>query len=102
MSITPKTPNKYLLKGRIWIDPEEYTIIRIEGSPAKSPSFWVKNVHFIHEYAKRGEFWFPASDRSVTDARMFGRTEVTIEYFDYALNKSGVSASHEPVTGGVR
>jgi len=101
MSITPKTPNKYLLKGRIWIDPEEYAIIRVEGEPAKNPSIWVKNVHFIHEYVKRGEFWFPASDRSVTDARVFGRTEVTIEYFDYALNRSVVSASHEPVAGGL-
>ena len=79
------------------IDPEEYAIIRIEGEPAKNPSFWVKNVHFIHEYAKRGEFWFPASDGSVTDARVFGRTEVTIEYFDYELNRSVGS-----VTGDLR
>jgi hypothetical protein len=102
MAITPKTPNKYLLKGRVWIDPEEYAIIRIEGEPAKSPSFWVKKVHFVHEYAKRGGFWFPASDRSVTDARMFGRTEVTIEYFDYTLNRSVGSTTHEPVAGSLR
>jgi hypothetical protein len=95
ISITPKTPNKYLTQGRIWIDADEYAIVRIEGKPAKNPSFWIKSVHFIHTYEKRGSFWFPVSDRSVTDARIFGSTEVTIEYFDYAPKTSALSASRE-------
>jgi hypothetical protein len=86
IAIAPKTPNKYLMRGRIWIDADEYAIIRIEGEPARNPSFWIKSVHFVHKYEKRGSFWFPVSDRSVTDVRMFGSTEVTIEYFDYAPN----------------
>jgi hypothetical protein len=86
IAIAPKTPNKYLMRGRIWIDADEYAIIRIEGEPARIPSFWIKSVHFVHKYEKRGSFWFPVSDRSVTDVRMFGSTEVTIEYFDYAPN----------------
>ena len=99
ISITPKTPNKYLTQGRIWIDADEYAIVRIEGKPAKNPSFWIKSVHFVHNYEKRGSFWFPVSDRSVTDARIFGSTEVTIEYFDYAPNTSALSASRESVRG---
>jgi hypothetical protein len=84
LAIAPKTANKFLTKGQIWIDAEEYAIVRIEGKPAKNPSFWIKSVKFVHNYDKRGSFWFPASDRSITDARIFGSTEVTIEYFDYA------------------
>jgi hypothetical protein len=92
IAIAPKTANKYLTKGQIWIDAEEYAIIRIEGKPAKNPSFWIKSVKFVHNYDKRGSFWFPVSDRSVTDARIFGSTEVTIEYFDYAPNTAPLSA----------
>ena len=99
ISITPKTPNKYLTQGRIWIDADEYAIVRIEGKPAKNPSFWIKSVHFVHNYEKRGSFWFPVSDRSVTDARIFGSTEVTIEYFDYAPKTSALSASRESLRG---
>jgi len=99
IAIAPKTPNKYLMQARIWIDADEYAIVRIEGKPAKNPSFWTKSVHFVHKYEKRGSFWFPVSDRSVTDVRIFGSTEVTIEYFDYAPNTSALSASREIVRG---
>ncbi len=99
IAIAPKTPNKYLMQARIWIDADEYAIVRIEGKPAKNPSFWTKSVHFVHKYEKRGSFWFPVSDRSVTDVRIFGSTEVTIEYFDYAPNTSALSASREFVRG---
>ena len=100
IAIAPKTPNKSLMQARIWIDADEYAIVRIEGKPAKNPSFWTKSVHFVHRYQKRGSFWFPVSDRSVTDVRIFGSTEVTIEYFDYAPDTSALSASREFVRGG--
>ena len=93
IAVSPKTPNKYLLQGRIWVDADEYAIVRIDGKPAKNPSFWIKSVHFVHNYDKVGSFWFPISDRSVTDARIFGNTEVTIEYFDYAPNTPSLKAS---------
>ena len=86
ISIEPKTSNKYLARGRIWVDADEYAIVRVEGEPAKNPSFWFKSVHFVHEYEKNGPFWFPVSDRSVTDVRIFGTTEMNIKYFDYVPN----------------
>jgi hypothetical protein len=92
LTIEPKIPNKYLVQGSIWVDADDYGIMRVEGRPAKSPSFWIKSVHFVHEYDKTGPFWFPVSDRSVTDARIFGATEMSIEYFDYVPNGSPVSA----------
>jgi hypothetical protein len=95
MAIEPKTQNKYLARGKIWVDAEDYAIIRVDGKPAKSPSFWVKSVHFVHDYDKIGAFWFPVLDHSVTDVHIFGATEMTIEYFDYAPNGGPLSASRE-------
>ena len=83
MAVTPKTSNKYLLKGKIWVDAEDYAIVRIEGQPAKRPSFWTRSVHFVHTYAKQGQFWFPHSDESVTDVWILGSTDLKIEYFGY-------------------
>jgi hypothetical protein len=40
---------------------------------------------------KSGRRWFPLSTQSVTEARIFGTTGVSIEYFDYAPK-----ASHPP------
>ncbi len=97
MTIAPKTPNKYLMRSRIWVDADDYAIVRIEGQPARNPSFWIKSVRFVHKYEKAGSFWLPVSDRSETEARIFGSTEVTIEYFDYNLDTSSLSATAEPV-----
>ncbi len=88
MAIEPKTKNKFLMRGRIWVDAEDYAIVRIEGQPAKSPSFWTKSVHFTHEYQKYGIFWFPVRDVSVNDVRIVGTTEMRIEYFDYAVTEN--------------
>jgi len=101
MTIAPKKQNKYLIQGKIWVDLDDWTIVRIEGNAAKSPSFWIKSVHFVHSYQKNGSFWFPASDRSVTDVRILGATEVTIEYFDYSPNTTALSA-YDLVPGGLR
>ena len=101
LAIAPKTRNKYLVEGRIWVDADEYAIMRIEGKPAKNPSFWIKSVHFVHSYQKSGPFWLPVSDRSVSDARILGATELTIEYFDYAPNGATLSALREVAPGSL-
>jgi len=79
----PKRKEKYLFQGRIWVDVEDYALVRAEGSPAKNPSFWTKSTHFVQIYQKNGSLWFPRSTQSVTEARIFGTTDVNIEYFDY-------------------
>jgi negative regulator of sigma E activity len=101
IAIAPKTRNKYLVQARVWVDSEEYAIVRIEGKPARSPSFWIKSVHFVHTYQKSGLFWLPVSDRSVSDARIVGATELNIEYFDYAPGAATLSAFHELTPGSV-
>ena len=84
--VSPKTPNKYLISGRIWVDANDYSIVRIEGKPARNPSFWVHNVHFVHTYQKVGQFWFASSTHTTSDIRIFGESELTIENSDYSLN----------------
>jgi outer membrane lipoprotein-sorting protein len=79
----PKREDKSLFRGRIWVDMEDYALARVEGEPAKNPSFWTRKVHFVQQYQKAGPYWFPMETTSVTDARIFGTTEVSIRYFDY-------------------
>ena len=91
IDVTPKRNEKYLFQGRIWVDAEDYALVRVEGNPAKNPSFWTKHVHFVHTYQKNGAFWFPVTTESVTDARLFGTTNLTIEYFEYKPNALSAS-----------
>ena len=84
LEVSPKRKEKYLFRGRIWVDAEDYALARAEGQPAKNPSFWTKSTHFVQIYQKNGSLWFPRSTQSVTDAHIFGTTDMNIEYFDYA------------------
>jgi len=88
ISVAPKTRSKYLIRGTIWVDAEDLAIVRIQGEPARNPSFWIRSVQIAHVYEKHGMFWLPVSNISVSDARIFGTTELRIDYLDYVINES--------------
>lgn len=83
LQVTPRHNNKYLIDGNIWVDADDYSIVRIEGRPARNPSFWTRSVHFVHTYQKVGPFWLAARTHSVSEIRIYGSAEVTIESSDY-------------------
>jgi Fe-S cluster biosynthesis and repair protein YggX len=83
LDVLPKRQDKYLVSGRVWVDADDYAVVKVEGEPAKTPSFWTRSVHFVQTYRKDGVFWFPVRTESVTQALIFGKTEVSIDYFDY-------------------
>ena len=87
-TVEPRKANKYLFRGKLWIDAGTFGIMRIEGEPAKSPSFWIKKTHFVHEYARFGDFWFPVSNRTEAEVRIFGTSKLSIDYFGYQWQPS--------------
>ena len=91
----PKTLSPLLFRGRIWVDAGDHAVIRIEGSPARNPSFWVNRTSFVHEYTKVGAFWLPKSNTSETDVRVFGHTTVRIDYTDYRVGAAPPRATGE-------
>ena len=68
------------------MDAEDFAIARIEGQPAKNPSFWIRSVQVEQRYGRTDQFWLPALNHSLAQARIFGATEVVIEYSDYKTN----------------
>jgi len=98
LEIEPKKPTKFSIRGRIWVDAEDFAIARIEGEPAKNPSFWIRSVKVEQRYERTGQFWLPALNHSIAQARVFGATEVVIEYSNYktsVLNAQARAAALE-------
>lgn len=90
LDVLPKRRDKYLFRGRIWIDAEDFALVRAEGQPAKNPSFWTRSIRFTQRCSTQGQFWFATRTQSVTEALLFGQTDVTISYFGYAVKSDGV------------
>ena len=82
-TVEPKTKHKLLYSGRIWVDAEDYAVVKVEAEPAASPSFWIKSTHIHHVYGKNGEFWLPKENRSESKIRMGGTALLTIDYGSY-------------------
>jgi hypothetical protein len=93
LEAVPKSKSKYLMRGEVWVDAEDFAISRIVGKPAKSPSFWIRDSRFEYRYAKFGAFWLPVSTDSEAEAFVFGHTEVKIRYQDYHINSDRGAAS---------
>jgi len=83
--VEPLTKNKLLYRGRIWVDAEDFAVVRIEAAPAKNPSFWTKETRIEQAYAKVGDFWLPISNRSTSAIRLGGHAYLTIDYQDYQV-----------------
>ena len=67
LTVEPRTENKLLYRGRIWVDAEDFAVVRIEAAPAKNPSFWTKETKIEQVYAKVGDFWLPLSNQAAAN-----------------------------------
>ena len=102
LSVEPRTQNKLLYRGRIWIDAEDFAVVRIEGEPAKNPSFWIKDTKIEQVYSKVGNFWLPRSNRSTTTIRLGGRALFTIDYADYQITAASSPGQSDVNVAGSR
>ena len=73
LRIVPKRKDKNLLRGWIWVDARTFRIRRIEGVPAKSPSFWIKDIHITLQFADVNGMWIPTSFDAMATVRLLGQ-----------------------------
>ncbi len=88
LNLSPKTKNKYLYRGKIWVDAKDFAVKRIEGEPARNPSFWIKKTEVTHRYVKVNDFWLPSENHTESMIRLGGRAVLSIEYKDYRITKA--------------
>jgi len=90
LSVEPRRKDKFLYSGRIWVDGEDFAVVRIEAEPAKTPSFWTRNTKIEHRYVKVNDFWLPAQNHTLTSVRLGGRADLTIDYKDYQVTPASL------------
>jgi len=88
LDLSPKTKNKYLYRGRAWVDAKDFAVVRMKGEPGKNPSFWINKTEISHQYLKVNEFWLPAENHTESVIRLGGRAILSIEYRDYKITSA--------------
>ena len=99
LAIQPKVPNKFLYRGRIWVNDQDFAVCRIEAEPSKNPSMWITKTEIRHNYQKFQDFWLPVENQSVSSLRLGGRATLTITYQDYEINAAH-PVKDNPVSAG--
>ena len=100
LNLLPKTKNKFLYRGKVWIDARDFAVVRIEGEPAKNPSIWIKKTEIAHRYVKVDNFWLPAENHTESIIRLGGKATLSIEYQDYKIIQANpVEAIQSPQRG---
>ena len=93
ISAVPKRSETDLFEGKIWVDNQDYAIVKIAGHLAKSPSFWIKRVDFVRDYQKIDGFWLLSREEADSIVRLFGKETLTVDYRDYTVNGGGTVQS---------
>ena len=83
-----KREDKYLFEGTMWIDVDDYAVVRIEGHPARRLSFWIQRADFVRQYQKIDRFWLPQKDQTFVQVRLYGKKVLTIDHEKYVVNAS--------------
>jgi len=92
----PRSKNKFLFRGRIWVNANDFAITQVEGEPAVNPSWWTVKTDFKRRYQKIDRFWLPESNESETKVRVFGTAVLSIQYHDYEISLAGRATVASP------
>jgi outer membrane lipoprotein-sorting protein len=92
LRITPKHKEKHLVSGRLWIDAQTYLPRKVEGDLAKSPSWWVKNVHVSMHFENVNGMWLQSSTEAIADLRIFGRHTLVSQAMNFNAGEQVASA----------
>lgn len=83
MDLNPKRRSPYLVKGRLWVNATDMTVVRVEGKPPVSASFFSGRPQIMREYKRIGGFALAERSHAVSTSFLFGQSAVDIEYRDY-------------------
>jgi hypothetical protein len=83
LKVEPKTPSKFLYRGKVWVDAADFAVTKIESEPSKNPSFWILRPQIHFSSAKVGAYWLPQANRSESKVRVGGTATLTIDYGAY-------------------
>jgi len=100
LGMEPRREEKDLLRGRIWVDAENYNIRRVEGSPAKNPSWWIHDIDILMSFADVDGMWLRTFTHAVANVRFKGKYIMESRDLEYSFTQETASR-HRRRTPGI-
>lgn len=87
LALNPRREEKDLLRGKMWVDAENYNIRRIEGSPVKNPSWWIHDLHILMSFAEIDGMWLRTFTHAVANVRFKGKYVMESRDLEYRFTR---------------
>ena len=86
IGVTPRRKDVMLVKGSIFLKPDDGDLVRVEGALARTPSFWTRNVEIVRTYERIGGVRVPVRLESTASVRIAGTSTFTMTYEYESIN----------------
>jgi hypothetical protein len=96
LELRPRRKDSRLLRGTIWIDARSYLIRRAEGEPAKTPSWWARDIHIVLEFQVVNGMWIQSGLESTANIRLIGRHTMVARDMAYEMDGLDTAAFLAP------
>ena len=98
LEMLPKREEKNLLRGKIWVDSNTYRIQRFEGEPAKSSSWWVRDVRMVLLYSDVDGMWLQTGTEATARVRVLGPHRLISSDVKYDISPLVATGSSTPTS----
>jgi hypothetical protein len=93
LEMLPKRRVENLLSGNIWVDANTYRIHRVDGGPAKNPSWWLRDVRIVLFYSDVEGMWLQTASESTAKVRILGPHTMESRDVNYKISDLVASGS---------
>ena len=95
LELNPRRKEKNLVRGNIWVDADTYLVHRTEAEPAKSLSWWVRDVHMVFLYGDVEGMWLQTASEATATVRILGQHTIVSQNVKYDLDELVVAGPQQ-------
>lgn len=86
LDISPRRNSEYLFNGKLWVDANDFSIVQLQGTAAKSAFFLAKAAHVSRQYDRIDGLPMATHAEAVSGSAMLGQTTIKIDYLNYQID----------------
>lgn len=87
LELLPRRKDKNLFRGNIWVDANTYLLRRTAGEPAKTPSWWIREVRFVLSYGDVDGMWLQTALEGTATVRILGAFTIVSRDVKYNISE---------------
>src|SRR5262249_22165301 len=98
LTVKPRRKDLLLIEGSLFLRPDDYDLIRIEGRLSKAPSFWTRQVQIVRCFRRFHGIRMPASLETTANALAAGKSIFRMMHESESVNGEPVGSPGAPAS----